>query len=140
METSLLMPREVTLDFVTIRKPKHRRGTTGSTRSLSSDGEAAAAEDESMSSLANSGLMGDAGLESGFESFADFLAYTSQLPTQEEGRWRRRRKFLAVRRLKALMKKATQALKRAWYGLCRIVVFSAVNVAVAFSFLFFLIS
>ena len=153
MTDILIMPREVTLGPFSIKRriPCHKQGVTLLTNNMSFDCDdpdrhhyPAQDHPDDMSSLAHS--MGDEGLESGFASFADFLQYASQATAAQQqqqhhdkGPWRRRRKCAALRRIGNLLKTNARRLQDLLYGLCGMIVFSLVNVAAAFGFLFFLI-
>jgi hypothetical protein len=135
MTEMLMMPREITLNPFSVkrRRPRNYHGGISVTKSDDCNDDL-----DDMSSLAYS--LGDEGLESGFESFADFLQFSSLTATHDEGgRRRRRRKFASLGRLGTMLKKSARCLQGVMYGLCGIIVFSVVNVAVAVSFLFFLV-
>ena len=150
MTDILMMPREIIFDPFSVKRRMacHMRGVTSvkSIVSIESDEpdchHYTSGHADDMSSLAHS--IGDEGLESGFASFADFLQYACQATTaaqqhQGKDRWRRRRTRGTLRRVGNVLKTTARRLQDLLYGLCGMIVFSVVNVAVAFGFLFFLI-
>lgn len=131
MEDSLLLPREVSLRDITFKKRHHHHSATCS-MSMNSEEDASSSQ---VSSLENSGFL--CGLESGFESFRDFLEY-SVTPIQAEP-WRRRRKYLRMKSIRRGLWLASRWLQGGLYGLCRVVLFSIINIGVAVVFLLFLV-
>lgn len=93
---------------------------------------------DEMSSLANS--TGHECLESGFDTFTDFLQYSSyQGNSDGKAIWRRRRKFKSLRWLGNLMNTSIRRIRDVLYGLCGMIAMSVTNIVVAFGFLFFLL-
>lgn len=129
MTDVLILPREVSLRAILLKKRNVGRFDTSS---INSD----EASESFVSSLENS-FLNEQPIESGFESFADFLEYTYSSTKPQP--WRRRRKYLRVKKVREGLKVATRVLKRAFYGLCRVTVFSIFNICAAVGLIFFLV-
>ncbi len=129
MADVFLLPREISLRGNAFKRKHYHNGTCS--MSISGDDMSSSY----VSSLENSGLL--RGLESGFESFTDFLEY-SATPTQTKP-WRRRRKYLRMKNLRKGLWLASRWLQGGFQGFCRLAVFSLVNVGVAISFILFLV-
>lgn len=142
MADILMMPQEVSHKALGITKRKktsfQREIILMMNKDLSirSDENSNSYGDE-VSSLANS--TGHECLESGFDTFADFLRYSYQGNTNEQAIWRRRGKFASLRWLGKMLKTSSRRLRDLLYGLCGVIAVSVTNIAVAFGVLFFLI-